>query len=133
MHSTQYRGPSQLRAGGVLVVGAGNSGADIAMELSELHPTWLSGPDKGEIPFRIESLRARLLLPLLWFLASHVLTVKTPIGRKLRPKVIANGAPLIRVKSADISAAGIQRVARTVGVRGGRPLLEDGRVWRSQT
>ncbi len=128
MHSTQYRGPSQLRAGGVLVVGAGNSGADIAMELSKLHPTWLSGPDKGEIPFRIESLRARLLLPLLWFLASHVLTVKTPIGRKLRPKVIANGAPLIRVKSADISEAGIERVGRTVGVRNGRPLLEGGCV-----
>jgi hypothetical protein len=43
LHSSQYRNPSQLREGGVLVVGAGNSGAEIALEASARHPTWLSG------------------------------------------------------------------------------------------
>ena len=38
MHSTDYRNPSQLREGGVLVVGAGNSGAEIALEASRGHP-----------------------------------------------------------------------------------------------
>jgi putative flavoprotein involved in K+ transport len=88
----------------------------------------LSGPDKGHIPFRVESTHGRLLFPLLWFVASRVLTVKTPIGRKIRPSVVANGAPLIRIKPEDIADAGIERLPRTVGVRDGLPVLEDGRV-----
>jgi len=128
MHSSDYKDPSQLSPGGVLLVGAGNSGADIGMEVSATHRTWLSGRDKGQIPFRIEHPLRRVVLPLLWFVASHVLTVKTPIGRKVRPHVLQDGAPLIRVKSQDLLAAGIERVGKTVGVRHGLPVLEDGRV-----
>jgi putative flavoprotein involved in K+ transport len=128
MHSSEYREPSQLRPGGVLLVGAGNSGADIAMELSRTHQTWLSGPDKGQVPVRIESRKARFVLPVLWFIASHVLTVKTPLGRKVRPHVLASGAPRIRVKSDDLREAGVESVPRTVGVEKGMPVLEDGRV-----
>jgi putative flavoprotein involved in K+ transport len=128
LHSSEYREPSQLREGGVLLVGAGNSGADIALELSGRHRTWLSGPDKGHVPFRIESRRTRLLFPVLWLIASRVLTVKTPIGRKIRPSVLTHGSPLIRVQPEDLAAAGVERVPRTVGVRDGAPALEDGRV-----
>jgi putative flavoprotein involved in K+ transport len=128
MHSSEYREPSQLRPGGVLLVGAGNSGADIAMEVSRVHKTWLSGPDKGQVPVRIESRAARFVLPVLWFIASHVLTVKTPIGRKARPHVLASGAPRIRVKSDDLREAGVESVPRTVAVQDGLPVLEDGRV-----
>jgi len=128
MHSSEYRDPSQLRPGGVLLVGAGNSGADIAMEVSKTHRTWLSGRDKGQVPIRIESRLARFVLPILWFVASHVLTVKTPIGRKVRPHVLANGAPRIRVKADDLLAAGVERVPKTIGVTDGRPVLEDGQV-----
>ena len=128
MHSSEYRDPSQLRPGGVLLVGAGNSGADIAIEVSKTHRTWLSGPDKGQVPFRIGSRLSRLALPLLWLLASHVLTVKTPIGRKVRPHVLANGAPRIRVKADDLDAAGVERVPRTVAIADGLPVLEDGQA-----
>jgi putative flavoprotein involved in K+ transport len=128
MHSSEYRNPSQLRPGAILLVGAGNSGADIAMEVSRTHTTWLSGPDKGQIPFRIGTWRSRLVLPVLWLLASRVLTVRTPIGRKMRPHVLASGAPRIRVKSDDLKAAGVELVPRMAGVRNGLPLLEDGRV-----
>jgi putative flavoprotein involved in K+ transport len=128
MHSSDYREPSQLRPGGVLLVGAGNSGADIAMELVKTHRTWLSGRDKGQVPIRIESLRARFVLPVLWFVASRVLTVKTPIGRKVRPHVLSTGAPRIRVKTDDLVSAGVESVPKTVGVRDGLPVLEDGRV-----
>jgi putative flavoprotein involved in K+ transport len=128
MHSSAYRDPSQLRPGGVLLVGAGNSGADIGLEVSRTHPTWLSGRDKGQIPFKIGTRRYRLGMPILWFIASRILTVKTPIGRKVRPHVLKDGAPLIRVKSADLLAAGVERVAKTVEVRDGLPVLEDGRV-----
>jgi putative flavoprotein involved in K+ transport len=128
MHSSDYREPSQLRPGGVLLVGAGNSGADIALELSAAHRTWLAGRDKGEVPFRIQTRQARFLLPILWLVASRVLTVKTPLGRKVRPHVLANGAPRIRVKTGDLDAAGVERVPKVTGVRGGLPVLEDGRV-----
>jgi putative flavoprotein involved in K+ transport len=128
MHSSEYRAPSQLQPGGVLLVGAGNSGADIAMEVSKTHQTWLSGPDKGQIPLRVEHPLRRVFVPVLWFVASHVLTMKTPVGRKVQPAVLKNGAPRIRVKSADLDAAGVELVPRTVGVEGGRPVLEDGRV-----
>ncbi len=126
MHSTKYREPSQLQPGGVLIVGAGNSGADIGLELSATHRVWLSGRDKGEVPIRIESRKARFILPVLWFIASYVLTMRTPLGRKVRPHVLEAGAPLIRVKSADLTAAGVERVAKTVAVRDGMPVLEDG-------
>ena len=112
MHSSEYRDPSQLHEGDVLVVGAGNSGADIALEASRSHRIWLSGRDKGQIPFRIETTRMRLLFPVLWFVASRVLTVKTPVGRKLRPHALENGAPLIRVKPEDLAAAGVERVPK---------------------
>jgi putative flavoprotein involved in K+ transport len=128
LHSSEYRAPSQLREGGVLVVGAGNSGADIGLEVRRAHETWLSGRDKGHIPFRTEGRLARLVFPVLWLVATQVLTLGTPIGRKVRPAAVANGAPLIRVKPKDLAAAGIERVPRTVGAHDGLPLLEDGRV-----
>lgn len=131
LHSSDYRNPGQLREGGVLVVGAGNSGAEIALELARRgHPTWMSGRAVGQVPFRVNGLPARLfLLPLVLRVLFHrVLTVDTPVGRKVRPKIVSQGGPLIRVKSRDLAAAGIERVPRTVGVRDGRPVLEDGRV-----
>lgn len=42
LHSSEYRNPTQLQDGPVLVVGSGNSGAQIAVELSESHETYLS-------------------------------------------------------------------------------------------
>jgi putative flavoprotein involved in K+ transport len=128
LHSSEYREPSQLRPGDVLLVGAGNSGADIAIDVSPTHRTWLSGPDKGQIPFHIEHPLRRVILPILWFVASHVLTVKTPLGRKVRPHVLGHGAPRIRVKTDDLVAADVEQVPRTTGALDGLPMLEDGRV-----
>jgi putative flavoprotein involved in K+ transport len=130
LHSSEYRNASQLQDGGVLIVGAGNSGGEIALEVARNHPTWLSGRDTGHIPFRIEGLVARLLLIrlVLRVLFHRVLTVNTPIGRKRRPKFLSHGMPLIRVKPIDLAAAGIERVPRMIGVRDGLPLLENGRV-----
>jgi putative flavoprotein involved in K+ transport len=129
-HSADYRNPSQLAPGDVLIVGAGNSGAEVAVEVVRAgHKTWMSGRDVGQIPFRIQSLAGRLLLrPLFRGVFHRVLTVDTRIGRKVRAKVISHGAPLIRTRHADLVAAGVERVGRTSGVRGGRPMLDDGRV-----
>ena len=83
LHSKEYRNPSQIQEGGVLVVGAGNSGAEIAIELARHHQTWLSGPDTGQEPTRAGSRLDRLVTPIMWFMATR-LTVKTALGRKLR-------------------------------------------------
>ena len=128
LHSSGYRRPAQLQEGGVLVVGAANSGAEIAVELSGAHRIWLSGRHPGSEPTRAGSRLDRLLTPPFWFFISQVLTVDTPIGRKLRPKLMGAGTPLARVRRRDIAAAGIERVPRTAGARDGLPVLEDGRA-----
>ena len=50
------------------------------------------------------------------------------MGRKARAKYASQGDMLVRVKPKQLVAAGIERVPKTVGVSGGRPVLEDGRV-----
>jgi len=127
LHSSEYRNPSQLRDGAVLVAGAGNSGAEIAIEVARSHRTWMAGKGTGQIPFRITGLAARwLLVPLLFRIVFHrLLTIKTPMGRKARPKALSQGGPLIRVKQDDLAEAGVRRVARVVGVRNGLPLLAE--------
>jgi putative flavoprotein involved in K+ transport len=130
LHSSAYRDPSQLLPGPVLVVGAGQSGADLALEIARAgHETWLSGKPAGEIPIDIESPKARFVAPILFFLAHHVLTMRTPIGRRMQPEIRRGGAPLVRVKLADLAAAGVHHTdARTIGSVDGKPQLEDGTV-----
>ncbi len=131
LHSNAYHNPGQLREGAVLVVGAGNSGAEIALEVTQDgHETWLSGRDTGEeLPFRVGSVPDRLLTPPLWFLFTRVLTASTPVGRRLRRKTLTlGGQPLVRVKPKDLVAAGVERVPRTTGVQDGLPVLDDGRI-----
>ena len=130
LHSHDYRAPDQLLPGPVLVVGSSQSGADLALELAGSgHETWLSGKVPSEIPIRIDSWKGRWAFPVLWFVWNHVLTMRTPVGRKAQPRIRMGGAPLVRVKGRDLDAAGVHRNdARTVGARDGRPVLDDGTV-----
>ena len=130
LHSFDYRNPAQFQEGAVLVVGAGNSGAEIALDAARAHDTWVAGRDTGHVPFRIDGLAARLLLVrlVLRVVFHRILTVATPMGRKVRAKVLHEGGVLVRTKPHDLTAAGITRVPRVAGVRNGLPLLEDGRV-----
>jgi putative flavoprotein involved in K+ transport len=128
MHSSRYRRPDQLQPGRVLVVGASHSGTDIAYEVASTNPTTLCGRDCGQIPFR-ESGAARVMLPIMVFLARHVITRRTPIGRKAMKEFRLHGGPMLRVKREDLRARGVQRLlSRVDGVRDGRPLLDDGTV-----
>ena len=128
MHSIEYRNARQIQPGGVLVVGAGNSGTDIALELAREHEVWLSGRHPGQLPFAIDSRTARLLLPVVFFAFRHVLTVRTPPGRRARRHAIAHSSPLIRNRIADLDAAGVHRVSRIAGVRDGEPTLDGGQA-----
>jgi putative flavoprotein involved in K+ transport len=129
LHSVDYRGPHQLADGPVLIVGLSHSGADIAYELSKAgHRTFVSGKPHGQLPFSVDSRRARLAWPVMRFVAWNLLTLSTPIGRKMAPKVRAGGLPLLRVRSGDLAAARVTLyAARTIDVDGrGRPVLADG-------
>jgi putative flavoprotein involved in K+ transport len=127
LHSSEYRRPSQLQPGPVLVVGASHSGTDIAYEVSLSHPTTLVGRDCGEIPVRLESRRMHVVFPAMLFVWRHLLTRRTPMGRKEMPEVRAHGGPMLRVKRTDLADRGVVRnEAKVVGVRNGLPLLADG-------
>jgi putative flavoprotein involved in K+ transport len=127
LHVAEYRNPGQLRDGAVLLVGAGNSGAEIAVELIETHQVLLSGPSTGTQPFRPDRLSGRLLMPFFGkVVLTRILSKSTPIGRKVLPKLVHKGAPLLRTKPRDLERAGVIRVARTVAVADGQPVLDDG-------
>jgi putative flavoprotein involved in K+ transport len=129
LHSNDYRNLSQLQPGPVLVVGASHSGADVAFEAATKHEVVLSGTDTGQIPASIESRRGRLVFRGLFFAGTYILTADTPMGRKMRPHVRHGGGPLLRYRKQDLLAAGVERVIeRTVGVQGGKPVLDGGRV-----
>lgn len=103
--------------------------SDLALEVAGDHDTVLAGRDTGQVPFDIEGNAMRVLSRILPFVATRVLTIRTPIGRTMRPKIRAHGAPLLRVKRKQLAGAGVERVeSRVVGTHAGRPALEDGRV-----
>jgi putative flavoprotein involved in K+ transport len=113
----------------VLVVGASNSGAEIALIAAKDHRTVLSGRNVGKMPFRPEDRLARTFDTFFWFFVNHIATLDSPIGRKAAPSIRDHGLPLDRVRPADLAAAGVERTyARAVGARDGMPLLDDGRV-----
>jgi putative flavoprotein involved in K+ transport len=130
LHSSGYHDPSQFQDGPVLVVGVSHSGADVAFEAARTHRTLLAGHAHGELPIRvIDTWRARIVWPLMVFVASHVLTMRTPIGRKMAPFVRMGGGPLLRIRSGDLAEAGVERFdARVVDVQEGKPALADGQV-----
>ena len=129
LHSSEYRRPSQLADGPALVVGASHSGCDIAYELALTRPTTLVGRDCGQLPLNWDSRSIHLMLPLVVFAWRHVLTRRTPIGRKVMTEVRSHGGPMLRVKREHLAARGVVRnTARVTGVRDGRPELGDGTV-----
>ena len=127
LHSYDYRNPEQIPAQDVLVVGAGNSGAEIAIDLAKTGKhVWLAGRDVGSIP---ANTAGRILggRPYWWF-ASQLLSVNSPIGRKARPKMLYQGTPLIRLRRKDVANAGVEFTPRVSGIQSGKPQLEDGRI-----
>lgn len=129
LHSADYRRPRQLQPGGVAVVGAANSGADIALELAATHDVVLCGRHPGHVPLRIESRTMLTVFPLIALTWNRVLTRDTVPGRRSRAKVLSgHGAPLIRVKPWDLDGAGVRRAGRVVDVVDGLPVTADGEV-----
>jgi putative flavoprotein involved in K+ transport len=124
LHSAEYRNPGQLQPGPALVVGLGNSGAEIALELSRTRPTSVSGTPGGEVPVRHGRAAARFVFPLVRFAGLHVLSLGSPIGRRVMPKLATRAAPLIRTRRKELAAAGVASVGRVTGVSDGLPVVD---------
>jgi len=129
LHSHAYRNPSQLQPGTVLIVGAGNSGAEIAVDIGDSHELLLSGRNVGYLPIDIRTWQGRVVFPVIWWMWEHVLTQDKKPGRKAQEELLEGHSEfLIRQKEKDLVAVGAQRVARIAGVVDGRPQTEDGTV-----
>jgi putative flavoprotein involved in K+ transport len=130
MHSHEYRNPAQLPDGPVLLVGAGNSGAEIAMDLARTHKVYLSGRDVGHIPFDIAGFMGRKLLVRMVIrgMFHHILTMRTPMGRKFRSKMHGRGMPLIRTRPGQLERAGVRRIGKITGIRDGKAVSDDGKT-----
>ncbi|MCC6773880.1 MAG: NAD(P)-binding domain-containing protein [Gemmatimonadaceae bacterium] len=120
LHSVEYVNPHLLPAGPALVVGAGYSGVQIAIELARFRPVWLAGRSRGHIPRRV---LGRDIHDWTWPLLSR-LTVDTRAGRALRHRV-RRGEPIVGISARHIAAVGASRVGRVSTVLDGYPVCDD--------
>lgn len=130
LHSTEYRGPEQLADGPVLVVGAGNSGTDIALEAAAAgHDVTIAGRHPGEVPVDVDTPIGNILLRLVVVPRMRRTTIDTPEGRTLREKGRGHGVNLVRNTLRDLDRAGVRRIGRVTGVDAeGRPVADGARV-----
>jgi putative flavoprotein involved in K+ transport len=129
LHSADYRNPGQLQPGTVLIVGAGNSGAEIGVEVGKTHKVLLAGRNVGYLPIEMRGWQGKLMFPLIWWVWEHILTENKKPGRKVQAEALeGHGEFLIRQKEKDLLAVGIERIARIAGVVDGHPQTEDGDV-----
>lgn len=121
LHTAHYRNERQLQAGRVLVVGAGNSGAQIAVDLAKHHDVHLSVG--GRLVFLPQSLLGKSIF--WWFdrLGVYRAHIDTGLGRRLRQRP----DPIIgRELKRCLHDKRIVQHPRTVGARDGRVLFSDG-------
>lgn len=123
LHSSDYGNPGQLPDGGVLVVGAGTSGLEIAIELAGERQVWLA----GRVPFHIPDPVLQHAGGAYWQFISKVLTLRTPVGRRVARDFTAQGGPLISVSLADAERAGVRHLPRLAEIDdAGRPVFAGG-------
>ncbi len=129
--STDYLGPQQLAPGPVLVVGAGNSGTDIALEAARNgHRVTLAGRHPGQVPIDVDNPIGQMMSGIFLRRLRH-LTVDTEKGRAARDAHL--GIMLVRNKLADLDKAGITRIARIESVIDGMPVTAEGTAIEAST
>ena len=115
LHSSGYHNPFELPDGPVLVVGAGNSGAQIALELGQSRKVWLAGRSPGHLPRRF---LGRDLFDWVWPIVNRA-TMDSALGHRMRK----------RAEYGDQRIGSPERALRAAGVIRRRPPL--GRAWRT--
>lgn len=122
LHSSAYRRPDDLPNGPVLVVGGGNTGVQIAAELSATRPTALAvGSRLRRLPTRVFG---RNLFDWLERSGAMRVSVETRMGRRMSAKELLIGESP-RSIARDL---GVRLLPRAVGVAGSGVVTEDGAV-----
>ncbi len=120
MHSTAYRSPDSVPEGRVLVVGGGNTGFQIAQELSASREVHLSiGSRQMPLPQRI------LGRDLFWFLEKTGLirkTVDSRMGRRMSERDTLIGSTPRRLRRR----LGVELHGRAVSAQGSTVRFDDG-------
>ena len=128
LHTSAYYSPQQIPAGSLLVVGAGNSGAEIALELVKAgKKVTLAGRDVGRLPSNSALGRVLDGRPM-WWVITHLMTVDTPMGRKVQTASAHGGTPLGRASRRELAEEGGQLPPRGSGGQAGVLRLGDGRT-----
>jgi putative flavoprotein involved in K+ transport len=121
IHSSDYRRPSDIPDGGVLVVGGGNTGYQIARELTATHDVHLAvGSRQTPLPQRL------LGRDVFWWLDKLGLlekSVDSRIGRRARDR---GRDTLIGSNPRQARRGGVQLRPRAVKAEGGTITFEDG-------
>jgi putative flavoprotein involved in K+ transport len=129
-HATGYRRPGEVPPGTVLVVGGGNTGFQIAKELSAAHTVVLSiGSRQTPLPQRL------LGRDLFWWLTkAHVLsaTVESRLGSRLQHRETLIGSSPSELKQrygVELKPRAIDADGRTVRFEDGSELEVDAVIW----
>jgi putative flavoprotein involved in K+ transport len=130
LHSTAYRSPDTIPAGRVLVVGGGNTGFQIAEELSASREVHLAiGSRQMPLPQRI------LGRDLFWYLDTTGLIRKTTasrIGRRMAGRDTLIGSTpraLRRRHGVQLHSRAIDAAGSTVSFDGGTKLDVEAVIW----
>ena len=120
IHSTDYRNPGALPDGPVLVVGGGNSGLQIAEELSASRRVDVSvGANPPMLPQRL------LGRDLFWWL-THLGLMRVPAESRLGRRVQARGEFVIGTSRRSLKRAGVTFRPRMIGAQGRTVRFADG-------
>ena len=129
-HAVGYRRPDDMPEGTVLVVGGGNTGFQIAKELSSTHTVVLSvGSRQKPLPQRV------LGRDLFWWLTkTRILdkTVDSRLGRKLRTRdtLIGSSPRQLRKRyGVELKARVVDADGRTARFEDGSELEVDAVIW----
>ena len=130
LHSSEYRGPSQLAAGSALVVGGGNSGAQIALELAESREVYLSaGHEMVFIPREI------LKRSIFWWLDVTRLATASDgsklakLLKKTEPVIGMELKPLLESEKVIVKERAISLHDKEVGFKDGSKINVDNIIW----
>ncbi|WP_238993631.1 flavin-containing monooxygenase [Nocardioides caldifontis] len=120
LHSAEYRNPNQIPRGPVVVVGAGNSGLQIAAELAGDHEVTLAvGSTALALPQRL------LGRDLFWWLTKLKLLAKTADSR-LAKRMQAGGDLVIGSSLKAVRRRGVSIRPRVTGTTRDGMLFADG-------
>lgn len=126
LHSLEYCGPEQFADGPVLVVGAANSGTDVALDAARSgHAVTLAGRHPGHVPGDIDTPIGNLV-GRIFIRVMRNITIDSAKGRAMKAEELHHGVMLVRNKPADLERAGVVQVGRIAGVEAGRPVTAEG-------